>query len=71
VVVWSTPPVSGRPPSHCGLQSGPDTGLINKAAASGPTVDSWTIMPFDFGGAGQNMGTLTMQAADGVNLTRP
>jgi len=47
-------------------QSGPDTGLINKAAASGLTVDSWTIMPFDFGGAGQNMGTLTEQATDGL-----
>ncbi|CAG7656182.1 chitinase [Actinacidiphila bryophytorum] len=47
-------------------QSGPDTGLINKAAASGLTVDSWTIMPFDFGGAGQNMGTLTTRAADGL-----
>ncbi|MFJ2955212.1 ricin-type beta-trefoil lectin domain protein [Streptomyces sp. NBC_00669] len=47
-------------------QSGPDTGLINKAAASGLTVDAWTIMPFDFGGAGQNMGTLTEQAADGL-----
>ena len=47
-------------------QSGPDTGLIGKAAASGLTVDSWTIMPFDFGGAGQNMGNLTTQAADGL-----
>ena len=47
-------------------QSGPDTGLINKAAASGLTVDSWNIMPFDFGGAGQNMGTLTEQATDGL-----
>ncbi|WP_328539873.1 ricin-type beta-trefoil lectin domain protein [Streptomyces sp. NBC_00344] len=47
-------------------QSGPDTGLIDKAAASGLTVDAWTIMPFDFGGAGQNMGTLTVRAADGL-----
>jgi hypothetical protein len=47
-------------------QSGPDTGLINKAAASGLTVDAWTIMPFDFGGAGKNMGNLTTQAADGL-----
>jgi hypothetical protein len=47
-------------------QSGPDTGLINKAAASGLTVDAWTIMPFDFGGAGQNMGNLTVQAAEGL-----
>ncbi|MFD5074088.1 lectin [Streptomyces sp. NPDC058371] len=47
-------------------QSGPDTSLINRAAASGLTVDSWTIMPFDFGGAGQNMGTLTQRAAEGL-----
>ncbi|WP_189189787.1 lectin [Streptomyces albiflavescens] len=47
-------------------QSGPDTGLINRAAASGLTVDGWTIMPFDFGGAGQNMGTLTQRAAEGL-----
>ncbi|MFI5756689.1 ricin-type beta-trefoil lectin domain protein [Streptomyces sp. NPDC051569] len=47
-------------------QSGPDTGLINRAASSGLTVDSWTIMPFDFGGAGQNMGTLTTRAAEGL-----
>ncbi|MFC9842562.1 ricin-type beta-trefoil lectin domain protein [Streptomyces sp. NPDC060223] len=47
-------------------QTGPDTGLINRAAASGLTVDGWTIMPFDFGGAGQNMGTLTIQAAEGL-----
>ncbi|MFC9279816.1 lectin [Streptomyces collinus] len=47
-------------------QSGPDTGLINRAASSGLTVDAWTIMPFDFGGAGQNMGTLTTRAAEGL-----
>ncbi|MFJ5227276.1 ricin-type beta-trefoil lectin domain protein [Streptomyces sp. NPDC088400] len=47
-------------------QNGPDTGLINRAAAAGLTVDSWTIMPFDFGGAGQNMGTLTLRAAEGL-----
>ncbi|MHA5047684.1 ricin-type beta-trefoil lectin domain protein [Streptomyces sp. SD15] len=47
-------------------QSGPDTGLINRAAASGLTVEGWTIMPFDFGGAGQNMGTLTQRAAEGL-----
>ncbi|MGW7265024.1 ricin-type beta-trefoil lectin domain protein [Streptomyces sp. NPDC054842] len=47
-------------------QSGPDTSLIKRAAASGLTVDSWTIMPFDFGGAGQNMGTLTLRAAEGL-----
>ncbi|MDQ1720379.1 MAG: hypothetical protein QOI26_113, partial [Pseudonocardiales bacterium] len=47
-------------------QSGPDNSLINRAASSGLTVDSWTIMPFDFGGAGQNMGSLTIQATDGL-----
>ncbi|SDW99750.1 Ricin-type beta-trefoil lectin domain-containing protein [Amycolatopsis xylanica] len=47
-------------------QSGPDTSLINRAAASGLTMDGWTIMPFDFGGAGQNMGNLTVQAAEGL-----
>ncbi|QBJ89063.1 chitinase [Streptomyces seoulensis] len=47
-------------------QSGPDTGLIKRAADSGLQVDSWTIMPFDFGGAGQNMGTLTTRAAEGL-----
>ncbi len=47
-------------------QSGPDDSLIRKASASGLTVDSWTIMPFDFGGAGQNMGNLTVSAAEGL-----
>ncbi|GAB3904734.1 chitinase [Kibdelosporangium lantanae] len=47
-------------------QSGPDTSLINRAANSGLVVDGWTIMPFDFGGAGQNMGNLTVQAAEGL-----
>ncbi|MFD9540969.1 ricin-type beta-trefoil lectin domain protein [Streptomyces sp. NPDC060022] len=47
-------------------QNGPDAGLINRAASSGLTVDSWTIMPFNFGGAGQNMGTLTVRAAEGL-----
>lgn len=47
-------------------QSGPDTSLINRAASTGLTVDAWTIMPFDFGGAGQNMGTLTQRAAEGL-----
>ncbi|MFD7444832.1 RICIN domain-containing protein [Streptomyces sp. NPDC059909] len=47
-------------------QNGPDTSLISKAAASGLTVDSWTIMPFNFGGNGQNMGTLTVRAAEGL-----
>jgi hypothetical protein len=47
-------------------QNGPDSSLIGKAAASGLTVDSWTIMPFNFGGAGQNMGQLTVRAAEGL-----
>ncbi|MET8829726.1 ricin-type beta-trefoil lectin domain protein [Streptomyces sp. NPDC004610] len=47
-------------------QNGPDTSLINRAASAGLTVDGWTIMPFNFGGAGQNMGTLTVRAAEGL-----
>jgi hypothetical protein len=47
-------------------QSGPDASMINRAAASGLIVDGWTIMPFDFGGAGQDMGALTVQAAEGL-----
>ncbi len=47
-------------------QSGPDSSMINRAHASGLTVDGWTIMPFDFGGAGQNMGNLTVQATEGL-----
>jgi hypothetical protein len=47
-------------------QTGPDASLINRAAAGGLTVDGWGIMPFDFGAAGQNMGTLTIQAAEGL-----
>ncbi|MFD4754055.1 ricin-type beta-trefoil lectin domain protein [Streptomyces sp. NPDC058426] len=47
-------------------QNGPDTSLITKAAQSGLTVDAWTIMPFNFGGNGQNMGTLTTRAAEGL-----
>ncbi|MFE2040938.1 ricin-type beta-trefoil lectin domain protein [Streptomyces sp. NPDC059477] len=47
-------------------QNGPDTSLINRAASSGLTVDGWTIMPFNFGGAGQNMGDLSVQAAEGL-----
>jgi len=50
-------------------QNGPDSSMINRAAASGLTVDAWTIMPFDFGGGGQNMGTLTVQAAEGLKNT--
>ncbi|PRY46893.1 ricin-type beta-trefoil lectin domain protein [Umezawaea tangerina] len=46
--------------------SGPDSGLIRRAASSGLGITAWTIMPFDFGGNGQNMGTLTRQAAEGL-----
>ncbi|MEV4315467.1 ricin-type beta-trefoil lectin domain protein [Actinocrispum sp. NPDC049592] len=47
-------------------QSGPDTSLINRGARAGFTADAWAIMPFDFGGAGQNMGNLTVSAAEGL-----
>jgi len=47
-------------------QGGPDSSMVNRGAASGLTVDGWTIMPFDFGGSGQNMGTLSTQAAEGL-----
>jgi len=50
-------------------RTGPDSSMINRAAASGLTVDGWTIMPFDFGAAGQNMGSLTIQAAEGLKNT--
>ncbi|QGK72346.1 chitinase [Allosaccharopolyspora coralli] len=47
-------------------QDGPDTSLIDTAAASGLTVDAWTIMPFNFGGNDQDMGELTVRAAEGL-----
>jgi hypothetical protein len=47
-------------------QNGPNPSMINRAAASGLTVDGWTIMPFDFGGAGQDMGQLTIRATEGL-----
>jgi hypothetical protein len=50
-------------------RTGPDATMINRAAQSGLTVDGWTIMPFDFGAAGQNMATLTIQAAEGLKNT--
>ncbi|MER5280577.1 ricin-type beta-trefoil lectin domain protein [Streptomyces sp. NPDC002809] len=50
-------------------QNGPDDSLIRRAASSGLTVDSWTIMPFNFGGAGRNMGALTVSAAEGLKNT--
>jgi beta-glucanase (GH16 family) len=50
-------------------RSGPDAGMINRAADAGLAVDAWTIMPFDFGAAGQDMGALTIQAAEGLKNT--
>jgi hypothetical protein len=47
-------------------RSGPDASFINRSAQSGLTVDAWTIMPFDFGGNGQDMGALSTQAAEGL-----
>ncbi|WP_308293215.1 chitinase [Streptomyces sp. TS71-3] len=47
-------------------QNGPDDSMINRAADSDLEVDGWTIMPFDFGGSGQDMGQLTIQATDGL-----
>lgn len=49
--------------------TGPDGSMIGRAADSGLEVDGWTIMPFDFGGAGQNMADLTEQATDGLKYT--
>ncbi len=50
-------------------RSGPDGSMIRRAASSGLTVDGWTIMPFDFGAVGQDMGALTIQAAEGLKNT--
>jgi len=47
-------------------QDGPDTRMIDSAAASGLIVDAWTVMPFNFGGNGQDMGELTARATDGL-----
>lgn len=47
-------------------RSGPDTGMIDRAADSELEVDGWTIMPFNFGGEGQNMAELTARATDGL-----
>jgi glucosylceramidase len=33
---------------------------------AGLTVDGWTIMPFEFGGNGQDMGALSTQSAEGL-----
>jgi beta-glucanase (GH16 family) len=50
-------------------RSGPDSSMIRRAAAAGLVVDGWTIMPFDFGAVGQDMGALTIQAAGGLKNT--
>ncbi|MFF5295222.1 ricin-type beta-trefoil lectin domain protein [Paractinoplanes globisporus] len=46
--------------------TGPDSSLINRAAAAGLVVDGWGIMTFDWGSTGNNQGALTIQAADGL-----
>ncbi len=40
--------------------------LINRGAAAGLANDGWTIMPFDFGGGSTNMGSLSIQASEGL-----
>lgn len=51
-------------------QDGPDDSMIKRAADSGLEVDGWTIMPFDFGDAGdQDMGELTVKATEGLKNT--
>ena len=50
-------------------QSGPvgdGQDLIRRGAAAGLALDGWVIMPFDFGGGSTNMGTLSVQAAEGL-----
>jgi hypothetical protein len=46
--------------------TGPDSSLINRAAAAGLVVDGWGIMTFDWGNTTGNQGQLTIQAADGL-----
>jgi hypothetical protein len=46
-------------------QDGPDATLISAAAAAGLDVN-WSIMPFDFGATGQDMGALMVKAAEGL-----
>ena len=50
-------------------QSGPvgdGQDLIRRGAAAGLALDGWVVMPFDFGGGSTNMGTLSVQAAEGL-----
>jgi hypothetical protein len=49
--------------------TGPDSwgqALISKAKSGGFTPDAWVQMPFDFGGGTTTMGTLTINASDGL-----
>jgi hypothetical protein len=49
--------------------SGPDGNgqdMIRRGAAAGLQLDGWVIMPFDFGGGSANMGSLSIQAANGL-----
>ncbi|MDY7099984.1 MAG: chitinase, partial [Actinomycetota bacterium] len=50
-------------------RNGPDAALIQEAAAAGLEIDGWTIMPFNFGGVGEDMGALSVQAAEGLHAT--
>ncbi|GAA4634652.1 cellulose binding domain-containing protein [Actinoallomurus vinaceus] len=50
--------------------SGPNwwgTRLVQQAAALGVPIDTFTIMPFDFGGGSGNMGQLSIQASEGLH----
>jgi Cellulose binding domain/Glycosyl hydrolases family 18 len=50
--------------------SGPNwwgTRLVQQAAALGVPIDTFTIMPFDFGGGTGNMGQLSIQASEGLH----
>jgi hypothetical protein len=47
--------------------NGPDSSLINRAAAAGLAVDGWGIMTFDWGNTTGNQGQLTIQAIDGLH----
>jgi hypothetical protein len=49
--------------------TGPDSwgqALIAKAKSGGFVPDAWVQMPFDFGGGTANMGTLTVNASEGL-----
>jgi len=46
--------------------SGTGVDLINRGAAAGLQNDGWILMPFDFGGGSTNMGSLSIQASEGL-----